>query len=115
MANARKHKLEKKEPESRSNAYYAEVCSDLIRRRNELQDQPLGGQPGSWANLELREIKSAFDRINRRSYGICVSCEEQIPLKRLRLHPYVLNCVECQQEDELISRRRGNPRHLELI
>lgn len=41
----------------------------------------------------LRAIEAGDD------YGLCVRCEEEIPLARLRAMPDVLTCVPCQDGD----------------
>src|SRR2546426_547422 len=46
---------------------------------------------------QLRLIQEALDRIEAGDYGICLSCEEQIPVKRLQALPWAKYCVDCQQ------------------
>jgi DnaK suppressor protein len=45
---------------------------------------------------ELREIDAAFDRIQRRVYGLCELCEEEIGRARLRHLPEARLCIDCQ-------------------
>jgi RNA polymerase-binding transcription factor len=46
---------------------------------------------------QLRLIEEALDRIEAGDYGICLSCEEPIPAKRLEALPWAKFCVTCQQ------------------
>jgi DnaK suppressor protein len=46
---------------------------------------------------QLRLIEAALDRIGAGDYGVCLSCEEPIPAKRLRALPWARYCVECQE------------------
>src|SRR6478736_9996968 len=47
--------------------------------------------------VQLRLIEEALDRIEAGDYGICLSCEEPIPPKRLQALPWAKYCVSCQQ------------------
>ncbi len=47
--------------------------------------------------LRLKEIRAALARIEDGSYGICLSCEEPIPQKRLDAIPWAAYCVRCQE------------------
>jgi DnaK suppressor protein len=46
---------------------------------------------------QLRLIQEALDRIAAGDYGICLSCEEPIPAKRLQAIPWAQFCVRCQE------------------
>jgi DnaK suppressor protein len=43
----------------------------------------------------IEDIDAALDRIAEDTFGICVDCEEEIPVERLRVIPTALRCVEC--------------------
>jgi DnaK suppressor protein len=47
--------------------------------------------------VQLRLIEEALDRIAAGDYGVCMSCEEPIPAKRLEALPWAKYCVTCQQ------------------
>ncbi|HEY0943510.1 MAG TPA: TraR/DksA family transcriptional regulator [Steroidobacter sp.] len=46
---------------------------------------------------ELRLIDSALQRINAGTYGNCVSCDQPIPIARLKAEPTAERCVQCQE------------------
>lgn len=46
---------------------------------------------------QLRMIDEALDRIESGDYGICLSCEDGIPDKRLTALPWAKYCVPCQE------------------
>ena len=50
--------------------------------------------------LELTRINSALNRIESGSFGICEECEDEIPLKRLRVRPDAALCLNCQETNE---------------
>lgn len=44
---------------------------------------------------EMRGIDAALKRIEERTYGICVSCDEAISEERLKAVPYAVKCRHC--------------------
>lgn len=46
---------------------------------------------------ELRMIDSALQRISAGTYGSCVDCSQEIPVKRLEAEPTAARCVQCQE------------------
>jgi DnaK suppressor protein len=44
----------------------------------------------------LQLIRDALDRIEKKSYGICLNCENTIGPKRLEAVPWTRLCIECQ-------------------
>src|SRR5690349_23550160 len=46
---------------------------------------------------QLRLIEEALDRLHSGDYGVCLSCEEPIPAKRLQALPWARYCVSCQE------------------
>jgi len=52
--------------------------------------------------VELREIEAALRRIadDPDDFGLCETCSEPIPARRLELLPWVRLCIECQQAQE---------------
>jgi DnaK suppressor protein len=47
--------------------------------------------------LQLRLVDEALDRLDSGDYGICLSCEEPIPPKRLHALPWARYCIPCQE------------------
>ena len=48
------------------------------------------------ANM-LRQIRAALDRITTGDYGTCLSCGEEIEVRRLEALPWAAFCVRCQE------------------
>jgi DnaK suppressor protein len=44
----------------------------------------------------LQLIQEALERIEEKSYGICVNCENVIHPKRLEAVPWTRLCIQCQ-------------------
>lgn len=73
------------------------------------QDAPLETNLGRLAEherRELEEVRRALGRIEQGAYGTCDVCGGAIPLKRLRVVPATVHCVDCHETAE----RRGAPR-----
>lgn len=50
--------------------------------------------------LYLKKIWQALQRIEEGTFGKCMSCEEEIELKRLEARPTATECVMCKEESE---------------
>lgn len=46
---------------------------------------------------QLRMIDEALDRLESGDYGVCLSCDGEIPDKRLRALPWAKYCIPCQE------------------
>ncbi|MCA9213261.1 MAG: TraR/DksA family transcriptional regulator [Planctomycetales bacterium] len=53
---------------------------------------------------ELELIQDALGRFRDDRFGICESCDAEIPIARLRALPCTCRCIECQREFESTSR-----------
>ncbi|BCA55424.1 putative RNA polymerase-binding protein DksA [Nitrospira sp. KM1] len=55
----------------------------------------------------LKKIDEALERMDKKTYGICERCEEEIPYPRLKARPVTTLCIECktvQEQEEKIRR-----------
>jgi DnaK suppressor protein len=48
----------------------------------------------------LQEVDEALSRIDDRRFGVCLSCEDEMNLKRLEAVPWARHCVPCQEKQE---------------
>ena len=46
---------------------------------------------------QLRLIEDALRRLDAGQYGVCQSCDDRIPEKRLRALPWARYCLTCQE------------------
>lgn len=53
----------------------------------------------------LTQISAALVRINTPMFGICITCEEDIPEKRMLSNPLCSRCLECQEDVEREQKR----------
>ena len=48
----------------------------------------------------LQLVDEALVRLDGRSFGVCVVCEEELDKKRLEAVPWAKRCIECQEKQE---------------
>jgi DnaK suppressor protein len=48
----------------------------------------------------LQLVNEALERIEQGSYGVCVSCQEEVQNRRLEAVPWASYCVDCQSKLE---------------
>lgn len=71
------------------------VASDAEERATEREgDEVLEGL-GLVGINEIKMINSALERISNGTYGICLSCEEEISKERLESVPHTGLCRKC--------------------
>lgn len=51
----------------------------------------------------LQEIEAALGRIQEGEYGICESCGEDIPERRLQALPWARFCLKCAERRQALS------------
>jgi DnaK suppressor protein len=47
------------------------------------------------SKIRLTRLKNALLRIDKPMFGICIECEEEIGIGRMRVRPESVRCVEC--------------------
>ena len=55
----------------------------------------------------LAKVDAALEKIAQGEYGACVSCGEEIGIKRLQARPVAQLCIDCKSEQEKFERRTG--------
>jgi DnaK suppressor protein len=50
--------------------------------------------------IHLGRIERALRRIEDANYGVCESCNKDIPIRRLEAVPDATLCIACQEEQE---------------
>jgi DnaK suppressor protein len=48
----------------------------------------------------LRMVEAALERIRDGSFGQCISCGNEIEVKRLQAVPWTRYCIQCQEDFE---------------
>jgi DnaK suppressor protein len=108
------------------NSDFAEIHDQLVARRDELairleriKENLTGGRSadsqeqaqelenaevvdalGNEARMELSRVARALDQIKNGTYGICVTCNAEIPIARLKAQPFADRCIRCATAEE---------------
>jgi DnaK suppressor protein len=69
-----------------------------LSRMDALQGQEMSKAAERRRQLELKRIESAFQRMKEGEYGYCVSCGDEIALKRLEADPTTPLCIDCAED-----------------
>ena len=67
----------------------------------------LNGREEELDRREMSEVEAALSRLDSGTYGECVSCDEPIPLQRLKVMPAALRCADCQARVEVYGSREA--------
>jgi RNA polymerase-binding transcription factor DksA len=49
---------------------------------------------------EIRDIEAALRRMNVGAYGVCIECDDEVEVDRLRAFPTAKRCLLCQENYE---------------
>lgn len=79
--------------------------ADSQEQAQELENAEVIDALGNETRLELTKIAKALDQIEKNTYGICVDCGQEIPLARLKVHPFADRCIRCATAAEAARRR----------
>lgn len=74
-----------------------ESSSDELDRTQDASDRDYAMSSLERNSDRLREVRSALNRIETGTFGICAGCEENISPKRLAAVPWAASCIVCQE------------------
>ncbi|MFO7666375.1 MAG: RNA polymerase-binding protein DksA [Desulfobacterales bacterium] len=55
----------------------------------------------------IRKIKSALERIENGTFGICETCGGEISVNRLKARPVTSQCIDCKAKEEALEKALG--------
>ena len=62
-----------------------------------------------------RQLRSAIDRLDDGSYGVCLQCEEEIAPNRLKAIPWAELCIRCQENADRGGAARTSLRMADVL
>lgn len=74
--------------------------ADSQEQAQELENSEVVDALGNEARLELSKVARALEQIKNGTYGICVTCNEEIPFARLKAQPFADRCIRCATAQE---------------
>jgi len=66
-----------------------------LSRMDAMQGQQMALEAGRRRRQQLRAIEAALRIIESGDYGFCTSCDEDINVRRLRVDPSNMLCINC--------------------
>jgi len=66
-----------------------------LSRMDALQVQAMAQAVEARRRARLQRIDAALKRLESGDYGYCLSCDEDIPVKRLEVDPATDRCIDC--------------------
>ncbi|MBU1398005.1 MAG: RNA polymerase-binding protein DksA [Pseudomonadota bacterium] len=55
----------------------------------------------------IRKIKSALERIENGTFGVCETCGGEISVNRLKARPVTSQCIDCKAREEALEKALG--------
>lgn len=71
-----------------------------LSRMDAMQGQAMAQENERRRIHKLTLIDAALKRISNNDFGICISCDEKIVIKRLEFDPTATLCIECANLNE---------------
>lgn len=66
-----------------------------LSRQDALLQQEMAKETDRRRQVDAQKIDAALKRMEKGDYGYCVSCDEEISAKRLKLDPAISTCIDC--------------------
>lgn len=93
-----------------------QVSPDEFDARLQLVDREFQSGLLHQTALDLRQVRSAIQRMEDGSFGVCGECDEIISLARLKVIPWANYCVKCQEQLEFEKQQESpDDRAAELV
>ncbi len=71
-----------------------------LSRMDAMQKQAMSLEIQRRRQLEMTKIDVALKRIENDEYGYCLSCDDEISVKRLQVSPTATLCIDCAEKRE---------------
>ena len=91
------------------NTTHACVVRDTADQAFDTDYATINSQLAETESRELEQIEHALERFRENQYGVCESCNRNIPLARLKALPYATTCIRCRKEAEATTSPTTTP------
>ena len=71
-----------------------------LSRVDAMQQQSMAKANRKAVEQRVQRIRAALKRIETGDFGYCLTCDDNIALKRLKARPETTTCLSCQAERE---------------
>jgi len=66
-----------------------------LTRMEAMAEQEVSQKILDESKLRLTRLQNALSRIDKPMFGICIECEEEIGIERMKIRPESVRCVAC--------------------
>jgi DnaK suppressor protein len=73
------------------------LSSDVLDQIQHAQEREMAIGNLERASARLSEVRTALQRIQLGTFGICGDCEEEVSIKRLVAVPWTTSCLACRE------------------
>ena len=88
-----------------------EAIGDLVDMATSLLEKELNFSLSEKEREMLEEIDKAIERIENKTYGVCVDTNEPISKDRLKAVPEAIRTIKAQEAYELKMKKQKRPYH----
>ena len=71
-----------------------------LSRMDSMQQQAMAQELDRRRDIQLKRIEGAYQRLEKGTYGLCVTCNASIEAARLEFDPTVFFCQACASKAE---------------
>jgi DnaK suppressor protein len=82
--------------------------SDVLDQIQHAQEREMAIGNLERASARLSEVRTALQRIQLGTFGVCVECEEEVSMKRLAALPWATLCLGCREIADRAQASTGN-------
>ena len=82
--------------------------SDVLDQIQHAQEREMAIGNLERASARLGEVRTALQRIQLGTFGICLDCEEEVSMKRLAAVPWTTSCLVCREAADRSQASTGN-------
>ncbi len=86
----------------------SEVCADPADRATIESDRSFTLRIRDRERKLIKKIRSALQRMDEGTYGVCDDCGADIGVPRLKARPVTKLCIHCKSKQEADEHLRGN-------
>lgn len=81
--------------EEKSKPVSPDVSLGRLTRQEAMQEQEVSKCLLEDSKLRLNRLRYTQSKVHTEDYGVCILCEEDIPIERLKIIPESAVCVRC--------------------
>ena len=83
-------------------------AADPLDMTQQAADREVAVQTLDRESTLARQLRSAIQRVDDGSYGLCLQCEEEIAPNRLKAIPWAEFCIRCQEQADRMGATRAS-------